>query len=83
MLDRPTTRDGWLARAAALKIEGRAFIDGRLCRGAGWGETFADLANRRQRLRRMSLTATPPTSTARSPPARARSRAASGATPIR
>ena len=28
MLDRPTTRDGWLARAAALKIEGRAFIGG-------------------------------------------------------
>ena len=28
MLDRPTTREGWLARAASLKIEGRAFIDG-------------------------------------------------------
>jgi acyl-CoA reductase-like NAD-dependent aldehyde dehydrogenase len=28
MLDRPTTKDGWLARAAALKIETRAFIDG-------------------------------------------------------
>ena len=28
MLDRPTTRDGWRARAASLNIEGRAFIDG-------------------------------------------------------
>jgi 4-(gamma-glutamylamino)butanal dehydrogenase len=28
MLDRPNTRTGWEARAAALKIEGRAFIDG-------------------------------------------------------
>ena len=28
MLDRPTTREGWSARAAALKIEGRAFIGG-------------------------------------------------------
>src|SRR5208337_5680128 len=28
MLDRPTTREGWLARAAALTIEGRAFIGG-------------------------------------------------------
>ena len=28
MLDRPNTREGWTARAAALKIEGRAFIDG-------------------------------------------------------
>ncbi len=28
MLDRPTTREGWAARAAALAIEGRAFIGG-------------------------------------------------------
>jgi 4-(gamma-glutamylamino)butanal dehydrogenase len=28
MLDRPNTKAGWLARAAALKIETRAFIDG-------------------------------------------------------
>ena len=28
MLDRPDTREGWLARAAALTIEGRAFIGG-------------------------------------------------------
>jgi 4-(gamma-glutamylamino)butanal dehydrogenase len=28
MLDRPTTRESWLARAAAFKVEGRAFIDG-------------------------------------------------------
>ena len=28
MLDRPTTKAGWLARAADLKIETRAFIDG-------------------------------------------------------
>ena len=28
MLDRPNTREGWQARAKALAIEGRAFIDG-------------------------------------------------------
>jgi hypothetical protein len=28
MLDRPTSKAGWLARAAAPKPEGRAFIDG-------------------------------------------------------
>ncbi len=28
MLDRPDNREGWAARAAALTIEGRAFIDG-------------------------------------------------------
>jgi 4-(gamma-glutamylamino)butanal dehydrogenase len=40
MLDRPTTREGWLARAAALKIEGRAFIDGAYVAAAD-GATFA------------------------------------------
>jgi gamma-glutamyl-gamma-aminobutyraldehyde dehydrogenase len=40
MLDRPTTREGWLARAAALKIEGRAFIDG-VYTHAQDGATFA------------------------------------------
>ena len=39
MLDRPTTREGWLARAAALKIEGRAFIDGAYVHAAD-GATF-------------------------------------------
>ncbi|HTZ68016.1 MAG TPA: aldehyde dehydrogenase family protein, partial [Roseiarcus sp.] len=39
MLDRPTTREGWLARAAALKIEGRAFIDGAYVAAAD-GATF-------------------------------------------
>src|SRR5208282_2430360 len=43
MLDRPTTRDGWLARAAALKIEGRAFIDGAYV-GAVDGATFAKVS---------------------------------------
>ncbi len=28
MLDRPTSKEGWLARAAALQPEGRAFVDG-------------------------------------------------------
>ncbi len=28
MLDRPSSREGWSARAAALVLEGRAFIDG-------------------------------------------------------
>jgi 4-(gamma-glutamylamino)butanal dehydrogenase len=40
MLDRPTTREGWVARAAALKIEGRAFIDGAYVAAAD-GATFA------------------------------------------
>lgn len=39
MLDRPTTRAGWEARAADLKPEGRAFIDGRLV-PARSGRTF-------------------------------------------
>ena len=43
MLDRPTTREGWLARAAALKIEGRAFIDGAYV-AAAVGETFAKVS---------------------------------------
>ena len=43
MLDRPTTRDGWLARAAALKIEGRAFIDGAYVAAAD-GTTFAKVS---------------------------------------
>ena len=40
MLDRPTSKAGWLARAAALKPEGRAFIDGAYV-GALSGKTFA------------------------------------------
>ena len=43
MLDRPTTRDGWLARAAALKIEGRAFIGGAYVAAAD-GATFAKVS---------------------------------------
>jgi 4-(gamma-glutamylamino)butanal dehydrogenase len=43
MLDRPTTRAGWLARAAALKIEGRAFIDGAYVAAAD-GATFAKVS---------------------------------------
>ena len=43
MLDRPTTREGWLARAAALKIEGRAFIDGSYVAAAD-GATFAKIS---------------------------------------
>ena len=52
MLDRPNTREGWLARAAALKIEGRAFIDGAYV-AAAEGATFAKvIADRRQGHRR-------------------------------
>jgi gamma-glutamyl-gamma-aminobutyraldehyde dehydrogenase len=40
MLDRPEDKAGWLARAAALKIETRAFIDGAY-RDALSGATFA------------------------------------------
>ena len=29
MLDRPTTKEAWIARARATKPEGRAFINGR------------------------------------------------------
>ena len=43
MLDRPTTRDDWLARAAALKIEGRAFIDGAYVSAAN-GAAFAKIS---------------------------------------
>jgi gamma-glutamyl-gamma-aminobutyraldehyde dehydrogenase len=43
MLDRPTTREGWLARAASLKIEGRAFIDGAYV-AATDGATFAKVS---------------------------------------
>jgi gamma-glutamyl-gamma-aminobutyraldehyde dehydrogenase len=43
MLDRPNSRDGWLARAAALKIEGRAFIGGA-CVSALDGATFAKVS---------------------------------------
>jgi gamma-glutamyl-gamma-aminobutyraldehyde dehydrogenase len=40
MLDRPTTKSAWLARAAALKPEGRAFIDGAYVPALS-GKTFA------------------------------------------
>lgn len=40
MLDRPTTKSGWEARARALRIEGRAFIDGVYAPAAS-GRTFA------------------------------------------
>ena len=40
MLDRPDTKPAWEARAAALRPEARAFIDGRYVAAAS-GETFA------------------------------------------
>jgi len=43
MLDRPTSKAGWLARAATLKPEGRAFIDGAYV-GAISGKTFAKVS---------------------------------------
>jgi len=43
MLDRPNTRDGWIARAAALKIEGRAFVDGAYTPALD-GATFARIS---------------------------------------
>ena len=43
MLDRPNTREGWIARAASLAIEGRAFIGGAYV-GALDGRTFAKVS---------------------------------------
>jgi acyl-CoA reductase-like NAD-dependent aldehyde dehydrogenase len=43
MLDRPNTREGWLARAAALTIEGRAFIGGAYVPALD-GATFAKIS---------------------------------------
>ena len=43
MLDRPNSKAAWLARAAALKPEGRAFIDGAYVTAAS-GETFARIS---------------------------------------
>ena len=43
MLDRPDTREGWLARAAAVKIEGRAFIGGAYTHAVD-GSTFAKVS---------------------------------------
>ena len=43
MLDRPNSREGWTARAAALKIEGRAFIDGAYVSALG-GATYAKIS---------------------------------------
>lgn len=40
MSDRPTTRSGWEDRAAALRIEGRAFVEGRYVAAAS-GRAFA------------------------------------------
>jgi len=40
MLDRPNSKAAWLARAAALKPEARAFIDGRYVAAVS-GQTFA------------------------------------------
>ena len=43
MLDRPTSRSGWEARAAALRIEGRSFVDGRYVSAAS-GRAFARIS---------------------------------------
>ena len=43
MLDRPTSRAAWQARAAALKVEGRAFIDGAYVAALS-GKTFAKIS---------------------------------------
>ena len=43
MLDRPTDRLGWEARAANLRIEGRAFVDGRYVSAAS-GRAFARIS---------------------------------------
>ena len=43
MLDRPNPKSAWEARAAALKPEGRAFIDGAYVAAAS-GETFARIS---------------------------------------
>ena len=67
MLDRPNTKSAWQARAAALKPEGRAFIDGAYVAAAVRRDLRAHLADRRPRDRRIA-SGEPPTSTARSPP---------------
>ena len=43
MLDRPSSREGWSARAAALVLEGRAFIDGAYVPALD-GATFARIS---------------------------------------
>ncbi len=43
MLDRPNTREGWIARAASLAIEGRAFISGAYVDALDGG-TFAKVS---------------------------------------
>jgi len=43
MLDRPNSKAAWLARAGALRPEGRAFIDGAYLSAAS-GETFARIS---------------------------------------
>ncbi len=43
MLDRPNSKAAWLARAATLKPEGRAFIDGAYVASAS-GESFARIS---------------------------------------
>ena len=43
MLDRPHSRSGWETRAAALRIEGRSFVDGRYV-GAASGRAFARIS---------------------------------------
>ena len=82
MLDRPTTREGWLARAAALKIERRAFIDGAYVQ-LPTGRLSTKSRRSTARSLPMSPIAARPTSTRRSIRRVRRSRAASGVTPTR
>ncbi len=65
MLDRPSTRDGWIARAAALAIEGRAFIDGAYVAALDGGVLRAECPRSTERSSPMSPIAARPTSTGR------------------
>ncbi len=82
MLDRPTTREGWLARAAALKIEGRAFIDGSYVAAAD-GATFAKVSPIDGKVFAQVADCGAPDIDRAVSPRGARSTAASGATPTR
>ena len=83
MLDRPTTREGWLARAAALKIEGPRLHRRRLCGGRRTGRHSPGSRRSTAKSSPMSRIAGRPISIARSLRRARRSRAASGATRTR
>ena len=80
MLDRPNTRSAWEARAAALKPESRAFIDGAYVPPPPARPSRESLPSTAASSPRSPIAARP-TSTAPSPPPGTASRSACGATP--